>query len=264
MSAGFMPLQPHDDDGSANAQWWTDNSDEYLAEHGEVLGEADFVWGPEGLREEEAQVLGSPSCLQGLRILEIGSGAAQCSRYLAGLGLDVTACDISPGMIAAAARLNADAHLTFPLAVADARRLPYENGSFDVVFTSFGAIDFIEDLAELHREVRRVLAPGGRWVFSASHPVKWVFADDANSFRVKRSYWDRTPYVERNESGDLEYVNFHHTLADHVNALAECGFTIEEMIEPTWPAGRTTVWGAWGPVRSSRIPGTVIFATRAR
>lgn len=263
MSAGFIPVNPSDNAGWANSQWWSDNAREYLSEFGGILGEADFIWGPEGLREHDVELLGSPPSLRGASILEIGSGAAQCSRYLAKHGLDVTACDIAPGMVDAALALNAKHRVGFPVDVADARSLPYDDGQFDVVFTSFGAIDFIDDLTDLHREAHRVLSPGGRWVFSASHPVKWIFADDPSSFRVTQSYFDRTPYIERRENGELEYANFHHTLADHINALNESGFVIEECVEPEWPAGRKVVWGAWSPTRSQRVPGTIIFSNRA-
>lgn len=263
MSAGFIPVNPADDSGQANSRWWSENADDYLTEYGGVLGEADFIWGPEGLRERDVELLGSPSSLRGASILEIGCGAAQCSRYLATQGLNVTACDLAPGMVEAARVLNAKHSVGFPIDVADARALPYETGAFDVVFTSFGAIDFIDDLADLHREVRRVVRLGGRWVFSCSHPVKWIFADDPESFRVEHSYFDRTPYIERFEDGELEYANFHHTLADHINSLSECGFVIEECVEPEWPAGRDVVWGAWGPTRSARVPGTIIISARA-
>ncbi len=263
MTAGFIPLHHTDDPGRANSQWWSDNVDDYLSEFGEVLGETDFIWGPEGLRENDVELLGSPLKLRGASILEVGSGAAQCSRYLASLGLDVTACDIAPGMIEMARHLNVKHDVDFPLEVADSRVLPYKDSTFDVIFTSLGAIDFIEDLTDLHREVHRVLKTGGRWVFSCSHPTKWIFADDPTSFHVSRSYWDRTPYIERFENGELEYANFHHTLADHINALTESGFALEECVEPEWPAGRKVVWGAWGPVRSARVPGTIIFSSRA-
>ncbi|VEI12394.1 class I SAM-dependent methyltransferase [Trueperella bialowiezensis] len=263
LTAGFTPVHPSDDPARAARTWWSDNAKEYLSRYGEVLGEADFIWGPEGLREHDVELLGSPTSLRGKRILEIGSGAAQCSRYLAKLGLDVVACDIAPGMVEAARQLNAAHGTDFRVEVADARALPYPAGTFDVVFTSFGALDFVADLCEVHREIRRVLKAGGSWVFSTSHPVKWFFADDPAAFDVTRSYFDRTPYLERDDDGTLEYAQFHHTLADHINALTDSGFQIIECVEPEWPAGRTVVWGSWGPIRSQKIPGTIIFSTRA-
>ena len=34
----------------ANRFWWDSDADAYQAEHGDFLGDADFVWCPEGLR----------------------------------------------------------------------------------------------------------------------------------------------------------------------------------------------------------------------
>ncbi|MDT4918143.1 MAG: hypothetical protein QOH89_2843, partial [Pseudonocardiales bacterium] len=42
----------------ANRHWWDGDADAYQAEHGDFLGDADFVWCPENLREEDAHLLG--------------------------------------------------------------------------------------------------------------------------------------------------------------------------------------------------------------
>ena len=67
----------------ANRSWWDAAAGSYLAEHGDFLGAADFVWGPEGLTEADAGLLGD---VRGQRVLEVGAGAAQCSRWLRGAG----------------------------------------------------------------------------------------------------------------------------------------------------------------------------------
>src|SRR4051794_24618818 len=72
----------------ASRGWWDAEADDYQAEHGEFLGASagDFVWCPEGLREADAQLLGPTAELAGRRVLEVGAGAAQCSRWLAAVG----------------------------------------------------------------------------------------------------------------------------------------------------------------------------------
>src|SRR5258708_39181817 len=42
----------------ANRSWWDANADEYQAEHGAYLGDARFLWCPEGVYEDEARLLG--------------------------------------------------------------------------------------------------------------------------------------------------------------------------------------------------------------
>ena len=70
--------------------------------------------------------------------------------------------------------------------------------SFDVVFCSFGALQFVADIADAVAETARVLRPGGRFAFSITHPTRWMFPDDPGEagLLASQSYWDRTPYVE--------------------------------------------------------------------
>lgn len=64
----------------ANRGWWDRNADDYQTEHGTFLGDDRFVWGPEGLDEVEAELLGPPEDLKGKDILEIGSQARPSAR----------------------------------------------------------------------------------------------------------------------------------------------------------------------------------------
>ena len=43
---------------SASRSWWDADADDYQAEHGSFLGDLDFVWCPEGVREADARLLG--------------------------------------------------------------------------------------------------------------------------------------------------------------------------------------------------------------
>src|SRR5674476_869055 len=44
--------------GRANRTWWDKQADGYYREHGSFLGDDDLVWGPEGLHESDAGLLG--------------------------------------------------------------------------------------------------------------------------------------------------------------------------------------------------------------
>jgi len=79
----------------ANRGWWDRNADDYQIEHGTFLGDDRFVWCPEGLDEVEAELLGPAEDLKDKDVLEIGAGAAQCSRWLAGQGARPVALDLS-------------------------------------------------------------------------------------------------------------------------------------------------------------------------
>lgn len=257
--AGFRAV-PDGAGSRASATWWDANAREYLDEHGEFLGDDDFVWGPEGLREAEAALLGDVS---GARVLEVGAGAGQCSRWLAGRGALTVASDVAPGMLSAGREMDRRLGSHVPLVVADARALPFADASFDAAFTAFGAIPFVPDAARVHDEVARVLRPGGRWVFAVTHPVRWMFPDDPSleGMTVRRPYFDRAPYVETDDGGAVSYAEYHRTVGDHVRDLAGAGFILDDLVEPEWPAGNDNVWGGWGPQRGAYVPGTAIFVT---
>lgn len=256
-SAGFQDV-PGDVGTRAVRRWWDANAAAYAEEHGEFLGAADFRWGPEGLREAEARLLGD---VAGRTVLEVGAGAAQCSRWLARQGARVVATDVSAGMLEHARRLDASTGTPVPSVLADARTLPFAGGSFDLAFTSYGAIPFVPDPWQVHREAARVLRPGGRWVFSTSHPLRWAFPDDPGEggLTAVRPYFDRTPYVERDEAGAVEIVEYHRTLGDHVADVVGAGLRVERLVEPEWPEANTAAWGGWSPLRGALIPGTLIL-----
>jgi len=252
---------PAAEGGRASRGWWDANADEYLDEHGDFLGAVDFCWCPEGLRERDAALLGD---VDGRRVLEIGAGAAQCSRWLATRGAHVVATDVSGGMLASGARLDRETGVSVPMVQADARRLPFADASFDVAFTAFGAIPFVPDADAVHREVARVLRPGGTWTFSVTHPLRWAFPDDPteHGLTAHRSYFDRRPYVETDDAGHVVYAEYHRTTGDHVREVVAAGLEVRDVVEPEWPSDNPEVWGGWGPVRGAYLPGTAIFRTR--
>ena len=248
---------------TANRIWWDADADDYHDTHGDFLGAADFVWCPEGLREEDARFLGETA---GQRILEIGCGSAPCARWLASQGARVTALDISEGMLRHARESNASSGIQVPLVQASADQLPFQTSTFDAACSAFGAVPFVADVGEIFSEVARVLRPGASWVFAVNHPMRWIFPDDPGplGLTVTQSYFDRTPYVEVDGEGHATYVEHHRTLGDYVRALTATGFILEELVEPEWPAGHTRIWGQWSPLRGKLFPGTAIFRTRRR
>jgi SAM-dependent methyltransferase len=151
--------------------------------------------------------------------------------------------------------------VSVPLVQCDATALPFTDGAFDITCTAFGAVPFVVDSARLMREVYRVLRPGGRWVFSVTHPMRWIFLDEPGQegLVAVHPYFDRTPYVEVDQRGVPSYVEQHRTLGDRIRELVAAGFVLRDLIEPEWPAGHEAVWGQWSPLRGRIFPGTAIF-----
>jgi SAM-dependent methyltransferase len=248
----------------ANRSWWDAEAAAYYQEHGDFLGDADLLWCPEGVREADAHLLGD---VAGKDVLEMGCGAAQGARWLASAGARVTAFDVSWGQLEQSRRLDERTGTrVHRLVQADAQALPFQPSSYDIVVSAFGAIPFVADSAGVMREVARVLRPRGRFVFSVTHPVRWAFPDDPGpaGLTVQQSYFDRTPYVEVDDSGTATYVEHHRTMGDRVRELVAAGLAVVDVIEPEWPAGHEQEWGQWSPLRGRLMPGTAIFVAEKR
>ncbi len=249
---------------SANGPDWDRYADEYQATHGAFLGDLGFVWGPEGLTEDAAGILGP---VAGRDVLEVGSGAGQCSRWVCARGGRAVGLDLSYRQLQHSRRIDAATGVVVPSVLGTATSLPFADTAFDVVFSAFGALQFVSDIGLAVEEIGRVLRPGGRFAFSITHPTRWMFPDDPTEagLTASASYWDRTPYVEVDDAtGRAGYVEHHRTLGDWVALLAGAGFVITDLREPEWPENHDRLWGGWSSLRGRLTPGTAIFAADLR
>ncbi|MDB5103707.1 MAG: SAM-dependent methyltransferase [Fibrobacteres bacterium] len=135
------------------------------------------------------------------RVLEIAAGTGAVTRAMASAlpaSTAIVATDLSQGMLDEAARLGTSRPVEWRQA--DAMRLPFEDASFDAVVCQFGAM-FFPDKAKAYSEARRVLRPGGVFLFNvwdgleengiadaAQTAMSIFFPDDPPSFLL------RTPY----------------------------------------------------------------------
>jgi arsenite methyltransferase len=101
----------------------------------------------------------------GERVLDLGSGAGTDSLVAAqmvGEGGRVTGIDMTPAMLAKARAAATEMGLSkVEFVEGEAERLPFADGSFDVVISN-GVIDLIPDKEAVFSELHRVLASGGR------------------------------------------------------------------------------------------------------
>lgn len=135
-------------------------------------------------------------------VLEIAAGTGVVTRALAPKlpsGASYVVTDLSQPMLDyAASRQEPDSRITWRQA--DALALPFEDAAFDVVCCQFGAM-FFPDRTLGYREAKRVLKPGGRFLFNVWDRIEEnVFADDITN-ALARIFPDdpprflaRTPY----------------------------------------------------------------------
>ena len=100
------------------------------------------------------------------RVLETAAGTGVVTRALAsGLPeqVSIVATDLNQAMLDQAAATGPSRPVEWR--AADATQLPFANEAFDVVVCQFGVM-FFPDKAAAHAEVRRVLQPGGTYVFN--------------------------------------------------------------------------------------------------
>jgi SAM-dependent methyltransferase len=104
----------------------------------------------------------------GQRVLDVGCGQGRMSRYLAGLGAEVTGVDISAAMLGRARALG-PAGISY--LHADIARHPawWDGRVFDGATCELALMD-IDDLAGTLSAVAAVLRPGGWFVASIVHP----------------------------------------------------------------------------------------------
>ena len=189
--------------------------DQELSYPDEFADRLELIWGAgflsPGGADEVRQILRGID-LRARTVLEIGCGIGGPAIVMAGElhAHKVVGIDIEPQLIDRAGR-NAKAaglqdRVEFQLVEPGA--LPFEDSSFDVVFSK-DAIVHIEDKLALYREVLRVLKPGGRFVAG-----DWFASPDADELPEFRRY------------RDLSHLTFAMQTAEQAGAtMREAGFS---------------------------------------
>ncbi len=205
--------------------WWDADADDYQAEHGDFLGDVDFVWCPEGLREADARLLGAGGRTPGaggrlrrgaVRALAGDAGRARRS------ALDLSARHAAARGRAGGRRTGVDgAAGAGRRRAAAVRRRRVRPGLLGV----------------RRGPVRGRLGPGdarGRPGAAAGRALG-VRHDPPDALDLPRRprpgradratpYFDRTPYVEVDDAGRPTYVEHHRTLGDRVREIVGAGF----------------------------------------
>jgi SAM-dependent methyltransferase len=185
----------------------------------------EMVWGLFGVPELDLGVLGD---VRGLVVAEVGCGTAYFSAWLARAGATVVAIDFSGEQLATATRLQGQVGPVFPLVQADAERVPFTGGSFDLVVSEHGAAAWCDPERWLP-EAARLLRPGGRLVFlTNSHLSALCVPAEGGVAEARLVRGPREAYRVRWPGGGVE---FHPSHGDWVRLLRGSGFVVEALHE---------------------------------
>lgn len=112
----------------------------------------------------------------GERVLDVGCGTGVVARLAAGKVMPagaVSGLDLNPGMLAVAREVTPES-AGIDWYEANAEAIPLPEGSFDVVLCQM-SLQFMPGRVGALREMRRVLAPGGRLVLNVPGPTPPLF-----------------------------------------------------------------------------------------
>jgi ubiquinone/menaquinone biosynthesis C-methylase UbiE len=123
------------------------------------------------LRKQHEFILNRVAEIEGARhILDVGCGAGVTVVALAQAGYTASGVDIAPRMIERAREWARHESAGCDFNVASARRLPYADNQFDVVF-ALGLLSNIQDDVTVLEEMNRVLRPGGLLLVTVANLV---------------------------------------------------------------------------------------------
>jgi len=108
------------------------------------------------------------------RLLEVGFGMGTDLFQFASAGAHVSGVDLSPTHLQIASQRFAIYGIPADLRIADAEDLPFEDASFDAVYT-FGVIHHTPNTPKAVEEIWRVLKPGGRAIIGVYHRYSAFF-----------------------------------------------------------------------------------------
>jgi SAM-dependent methyltransferase len=158
------------------------------------------------------------------------------------LGATVTGVDFSEPAIALARELARDTELDARFLCCELDSLPEAlDETFDVVFSSYGALCWLPDIEQWGRLVARYLRPGGRFHLIELHPFVAMFDDESPELRLRYPYFrDGTPIRdERHGSYAVPTARTEHTvtfswptpIAAVLGALIAAGLRIDAFHE---------------------------------
>lgn len=226
----------------------------------DVIGCAALPFYGAFVSEEKHHLLGE---LAGKRVLEVGCGTGQSLKYMGEQGVsELWGIDISEEQIDKAEKLLQSCGYSSNLIC-----MPMEaegkipENYFDCVYSIYG-IGWTTDLLGTFKKIASYLKNDGIFIFSWSHPMHKCIAYEYDSLVQKRSYFDEAWYKVPFDGGVIELSD--RKLSTYINALAQAGFVIEELVEES----DEDILKTWGEndfaKKAEMVPATFVIKARLR
>lgn len=165
------------------------------------------------------------------RVLDVGCGSGRVTHNLSAMGYDAVGLDPSGAMLDVAT----DAHLGLPFALGEGTALPFRDAAFEYALFAHHGLDYVHPEASRRRalrEIRRVLEPGGLFVFSSHNTWNALASTPFEGVGAVRPLLERErPLDPRDRYAPVE-VRVGETLvyfsspAKQRRQLRQCGFEL--------------------------------------
>lgn len=170
--------------------------------------------------------------LKGKEVLLACGGGGQQTPILAAFGSIVTTLDISDSQIRQDREALEKYGLSATLVQANVLEMPFPDKSFQAVIMP-QAMNFIDDLERLYNEIRRVLIPGGTFIFGVANPILYSFDERIQNRKLKVRYtipFSHTRSLSEkalsSRLSQTDTLEFSHTLDSILGLLTKKGFAV--------------------------------------
>jgi ubiquinone/menaquinone biosynthesis C-methylase UbiE len=189
-------------------------------------------WGLWELPESELRVLDEVG--EGTDAIELGCGTAYACGWMAQRGAMPVGIDVAEAQLESARMFLQQFGASFPLVRASADEVPFEDESFDVALSEYGASTWL-DPERWVPEAARLLRPGGLLVFfvNSSFLMTCTGENGTAAPALVRDYFG-LGRCEFPADGTIEYQLGH---GDWIRVLQKHGFRVEDLVEVRPPAG---------------------------
>jgi SAM-dependent methyltransferase len=125
-------------------------------------------------------------------VLELACGTGRLTIPIAQSGVEIAGLDLSPSMLVQARRKASEVQAGIDWFEGDCRTFAL-NRKFALIFMAFNSLQHLHDgasLEALFANIRKHLAPGGRFIFDVFNPSIAILARDPGQRTVERQYED--------------------------------------------------------------------------